>query len=136
MTLTTTFCITRKFCYAKLCIRPTHFSPNTVISPSHRDSNRLKTHVPQNVFLIRSQTLYPAELRARVEIISYHFIELKIFRPSAAFEFLHNPRTPAPALPASTIRSSCKIRHEVSVECRRRATTNVGRSRSKFLLPG
>jgi hypothetical protein len=34
--------------------------------------------------LVRSQTLYPAELRApRVEIISYHFIELKIFRPTA-----------------------------------------------------
>jgi hypothetical protein len=52
------FCIT-------FCIKPTHFSPNTVISPSQSDSNLLKTHVPQNAFLIRSQTLYPAELRAR-----------------------------------------------------------------------
>ena len=53
-----------KFCIT-LCIKPTHSSPNTVISPSHRIPNRLKTHVPQKDFLIRSQTLYPAELRAR-----------------------------------------------------------------------
>jgi hypothetical protein len=53
------------------------------ISASHRDSNRLKTRVPQNVFLIHSQTLYPAELRACVEITSHRFFELKIFRPTA-----------------------------------------------------
>jgi len=57
LTLQENFCTT-------LCTKPTHPSPNTVISPSHQDSNQLKTHAPQNVFLIRSQTLYPAELRA------------------------------------------------------------------------
>lgn len=35
------------FCIA-FCIKPTHFSPNTATSPSQRDRNRLKTHVPQN----------------------------------------------------------------------------------------
>ena len=48
--------------------------------------------------LVRSQTLYPAELRARVQIISYRSNELKNFPPSLRSRIfaysLHSAREP------------------------------------------
>jgi hypothetical protein len=52
------------------CAELAHFSPHTMISPTERDPILLKTHGTQIDERIRSQTLYPTELRARGTLLT------------------------------------------------------------------